>query len=83
MALSAEAVAVKKLVSPVAGDADCLVFPNIESGNVFYKVNSQLCKGVKQGAMVAGASAPCVLSSRADSIDTKLNSIALAALSAK
>ena len=83
VALSAEAVAVKKLVSPVAGDADCLVFPNIESGNVFYKVNSQLCKGVKQGAMVAGASAPCVLSSRADSIDTKLNSIALAALSAK
>lgn len=83
VALSKEAVAVKKLVSPVAGDADCLVFPNIESGNVFYKVNSQLCAGVRQAAMVAGAMAPCILSSRADSIDTKLNSIALAALTAK
>ena len=83
VALSAEAVAVKKLVSPVAGDADCLVFPNIESANVFYKVNTQLCVGARQAAIVAGAKAPCVLSSRADSIDTKLNSIALAALTAK
>jgi len=83
VALSAEAVAVKKLVSPVAGDADCLVFPNLESANVFYKVNTQLCIGAKQAAIVAGAKAPCVLSSRADSIDTKLNSIALAALTAK
>lgn len=83
VALSQEAVKIKKLVSPVAGDADCLLFPNIESANVFYKANSQLCKGVRQSAMVAGAKAPCVLSSRADSIDTKLNSIALAALTAK
>ncbi|MDP3435890.1 MAG: phosphate acyltransferase [Bacteroidales bacterium] len=83
VALSVEAAAVKKLVSSVAGDADCLVFPNIESANVFYKVNSQLCIGAKQAAIVAGAKAPCVLSSRADSIETKLNSIALAALTAK
>lgn len=83
VALSAEAVAVKKLVSPVAGDADCLVFPNIESANVFYKSNSLLCVGAKQAAIVAGAKVPCVLSSRADRIDTKLNSIALAALTAK
>ena len=80
VAISKEAV---KLVSPVAGDADCLLFPNIESANTFYKVNSQLCQGVKQAAVVAGAMAPCVLSSRADSIETKLNSIALAALTAK
>src|SRR5574344_1426927 len=83
VALSKEAAEIKKLESPVAGDADCLLFPNIESANVFYKVNSQLCVGVKQSAMVVGAKVPCVLSSRADSIDTKLNSIALAALSAK
>lgn len=83
VALSAEAVAVKKLVSSVAGDADCLVFPNIESANVFYKSNTQLCIGAQQAAIVAGAKAPCVLSSRADSIETKLNSIALAALTAK
>ncbi len=83
VALSTEAAAVKKLVSSVAGDADCLVFPNIESANVFYKVNTQLCVDTKIAAIVAGATAPCVLSSRSDSIDTKLNSIALAALTAK
>lgn len=83
VALSSEAASIKKLVSPVAGDVDCLVFPNIESANVFYKVNTQLCVGSRQAAIVAGAKVPCVLSSRADSIDTKLNSIALAALTAK
>ena len=83
VALSKEAVAIKKLKSDVAGDADCLLFPNIESENVFYKVNTQLCPGVRTAAIVAGAAAPCVLSSRADSIDTKLNSIALAAMTAK
>ncbi|MCK9305083.1 MAG: phosphate acyltransferase [Bacteroidales bacterium] len=83
VAISAEAVAVKKLKSQVAGDADCLVFPSLEAANVFYKVNTQLCPNVKIAAMVAGAKAPCVLSSRSDSIDTKLNSIALAALTAK
>lgn len=82
VALSKEAVAIKKLKSEVAGDTDCLLFPNIESANVFYKTNTQLCPGVRTAAIVAGASAPCVLSSRADSIDTKLNSIALAALTA-
>ncbi len=83
VALSQEAVQIKKLTSSVAGDADCLVFPAIEAANVFYKTNTQLCQGVKVAAIVAGAKAPCVLSSRADSIDTKLNSIALAALTAK
>lgn len=83
VALSSKSAAIKKLDSKVAGDSDCLVFPNIESANVFYKANSQLTKGVQQAAVVAGAKAPCVLSSRADSIETKLNSIALAAMTAK
>ena len=83
VAIDAESVAIKKVKSEVAGDADCLLFPNIESANVFYKVNSKLCKGVRQAAIMVGGTAPCVLSSRADSIDTKLNSIALAALTAK
>ena len=83
VALSKEAVEIKKLESFVAGDADCLVFPNLESANVFYKTNAQLIPSVRIAAIVAGAKAPCVLSSRADSIDTKLNSIALAALTAK
>ena len=83
VAVDAESVAIKKLKSEVAGDADCLLFPNIESANVFYKTNSKLCGVVPQAAYVVGAQVPCVLSSRADSIDTKLNSIALAAINAK
>ncbi len=83
VAIDQEAVEIKHLVSPVAGDADCLLFPNIESANVFYKCNSKLASNVKQAGMVVGAKVPCVLSSRADSIDTKLNSIAIAAMSAK
>lgn len=81
--LSKEAVAIKKLKSPVAGDVDCILFPNIESANVMYKSVTQLTPESKQAAIVCGAMAPCVLSSRADSIDTKLNSIALAALTCK
>ena len=81
VAVSQEAVEIKGLHSEVAGDADCLLFPNIESANVFYKTNSMLAKDVKQAGMMVGAKVPCVLSSRADSIDTKLNSIAIAAMS--
>lgn len=83
VAIDQESVAIKGLVSPVAGDADCLLFPNIESGNVFYKANSKLVQGVRQSGILVGAKVPCVLSSRADSIDTKLNSIAIAAMSVK
>ena len=83
VAIDQESVDIKGLVSPVAGDADCLLFPNIESGNVFYKANSKLVPGVKQSGILVGAKVPCVLSSRADSIDTKLNSIAIAAMSVK
>lgn len=80
VAIDQESVEIKGLVSPVAGDADCLLFPNIESGNVFYKANSKLVQGVRQAGILVGAKVPCVLSSRADSIDTKLNSIAIAAM---
>lgn len=81
VAIDKESADIKGLASPVAGDADCLLFPNIESGNVFYKVNSKLVPGVRQAGILVGAKVPCVLSSRADSIDTKLNSIAIAAMS--
>ena len=83
VAIDQESVEIKGLISPVAGDADCLLFPNIESGNVFYKANSKLVQGVRQAGILVGAKVPCVLSSRADSIDTKLNSIAIAAMSVK
>jgi phosphate butyryltransferase len=82
VAIDKESAEIKKLNNEVAGDADCLVFPNIESGNVFYKANTKLAGG-EQGAIVVGASVPAVLSSRGDSIRTKLYSIALAAISAK
>ena len=83
VAIDEEAVKIKKLVSPVAGDADCLCFPNIESANVFWKANSKLCDGVKQAGMLVGTTAPCILASRADSAETKLNSIAQAVMFVK
>lgn len=81
LALDEESVKIKGMKSPVAGDADCLLFPNIEAGNTFYKTNTKLAKA-ELAAYVAGAKVPCVLSSRGDSAKTKLYSIALAALMA-
>ena len=68
--------------SSVAGDPDCLLFPNIESGNVFFKSVTHLGHG-ELAAMVAGTNKPCVLTSRGDSVLTKKYSIALACLAAK
>jgi len=73
-----ESVKIKKLESPVAGDVDCILFPNIESGNVFYKSMTRFA-GAELGAFVAGAKVPAVLSSRGDTIQTKMYSIGLAA----
>lgn len=81
VAIDQKSVEIKKLVSPVAGDADILIFPNIESANVFWKANSKLASGVHQAGILVGTTAPCVLASRADSVDTKLNSIAEAVMS--
>jgi phosphate butyryltransferase len=82
VAIDKESADIKGLKSPVVGDADCLLFPNIESGNVFYKSMTKLA-GCEVGAMVVGAKVPCILSSRGDSVKTKLYSIALAALTAR
>lgn len=82
VAIDKESVEIKKLKGEVPGDADCLVFPNIESGNVFYKTATKFA-GAELAAMVVGAKVPCVLSSRGDSTKTKMYSIALAALSCK
>jgi phosphate butyryltransferase len=76
VAISPEACLIKGLESPVDGQADILVFPNIESGNVFYK-SSTLLSGARLAAAVVGTSAPCVLTSRADSEECKFLSIAL------
>ncbi|MDR2129988.1 MAG: phosphate butyryltransferase [Odoribacteraceae bacterium] len=82
VAIDAEAAAIKRITSPVAGNADCLIFPSLDAGNVFYKTNNKLAN-TRTGAILVGASAPSVLSSRGDSMETKLNSIALAALLAR
>ena len=83
VAIDEESVQIKKLQSPVAGDADCLLFPNIESANVFWKTNSKLAKDVRQAGFLVGTKVPCILASRADSVDVKLNSIASAVMSVK
>jgi len=77
-ALSLEAARHKGITSPVAGCADLLLMPNIEAGNVLYKAISQLTT-IAMAAIIVGASAPVVLTSRADSDETKFNSVALAA----
>jgi phosphate butyryltransferase len=82
VAIDPEAVAIKKLTSPVGGDADGLVFPNIESANAFFKAATKLAKAELAG-IVVGAKAPCVLTSRGDTTLTKLYSIALGAMMAK
>lgn len=82
LALDAETAAIKGMKNPVAGDADCLVFPNLESSNVFYKCCTKFDKS-EVGAILMGAKVPCVLSSRGDTSKTKLYSIALAAMLAK
>ena len=79
VAIDKESAEIKKIASPVAGDADCLLFPNIDAGNVFYKMSARMCRS-EQAAIVVGARVPVVLSSRGDSMQTKLYSIALAAL---
>ena len=82
VAIDKESAQIKKVNSEVAGDADCLVWPFIEAGNVFYKTATKFA-GAELAAMVVGAKVPCILSSRGDSIQTKTYSIALACLSAK
>lgn len=76
VAISPEACRIKELDSPVGGLADVLVFPNIETGNVFYKMATHLA-GARVAAAVVGTAAPCVLTSRADDEESKLLSIAL------
>ena len=81
VAIDAESAKTKKVGGEVAGDADCILFPNIESGNVFYKTCTKFA-GAELACMVVGAKVPCILTSRGDSAKTKLYSIAVAAINA-
>lgn len=76
IALSPEACAIKQFESRIEGAADILIFPDIEAGNVFYKA-ATILGGATLAGIVVGASAPCVLTSRADTEESKFYSIAL------
>jgi phosphate butyryltransferase len=81
-AVSAEAAARKKIMSPVAGDADIIVAPEIETGNSLYKSFTYIGKATA-GGMIVGARAPIVLTSRTDTEKSRLLSIVMAAGSRK
>jgi len=78
-AISAESAHHKKIVSEVAGDADLIIVPNLETGNAVYKAMMYFA-GAKLAAVILGGLAPVVLTSRSDSDESKLNSILLAAV---
>ena len=78
-ALSEEAAHHKGVTGPVAGKADVLLLHDIDVANVMYKSLTYTAK-TKNGGILVGTSAPVILTSRADSFETKVNSIALAAL---
>jgi phosphate butyryltransferase len=82
LAVSSKSAKIKHVVSEVAGDADILVVPTIEVGNILYKGLLDLA-GAKGAAIIAGAAKPIVLTSRSDSAETKLASIAFAALTGR
>ncbi len=81
-AISLEAAAVKHIVSPVAGHANVLVVPDLEAGNMLAKSLSFLA-GADAAGIVLGARVPIILTSRADSLITRLASCAVASLLAE
>lgn len=81
LAVSPESGATKGVTGPVVGQADILLAPDIEAGNMLYKGLVYFAKARPAG-LIMGARCPIVLLSRADSADSKLMSIALAVMSA-
>ena len=83
MAISKEACSHKKgLDRRITGDADILLFPDIHTGNVAYKMLVHTAHFLN-GAILSGTSAPVILTSRSDSVATRVNSIALASVLAE
>jgi phosphate acetyltransferase len=78
-AISRAAAAIKKITSPVAGEADILLVPDLEAGNMLAKQLSYLA-GADSAGIVLGARVPVILTSRADSIASRLASVAIAQL---
>lgn len=78
-AINSDAAAIKHINSPVAGDADILLVPDLEAGNMLAKELTFLANAVAAG-IVLGARVPIILTSRADSVRTRMASCAVAAL---
>jgi phosphate acetyltransferase len=78
-AISPQAAAIKQIVSPVAGRANILVVPDLEAGNMLAKSLSFLAQADAAG-IVLGARVPIILTSRADSLLTRLASCAVAVM---
>jgi phosphate acetyltransferase len=78
-AISEEAARIKGITSPVAGKADILVVPDLEAGNMLAK-NLTFLSGADAAGVVLGTRAPIILTSRADSVRTRIASCAVAAL---
>lgn len=78
-AISKESAKIKGIESEVAGDADILLTPDIEAGNILYKALTFL-GGAESAGIIVGTKAPIILTSRADNEVAKLNSIVLATL---
>ena len=81
-AISEEAATIKEIVSPVAGRANVLVVPDLEAGNMLAKSLSFLA-GADAAGIVLGARVPIILTSRADTVLTRLASCAVASLVAE
>lgn len=79
VAINSTAAKIKKVNDEVAGNADILIMPTIEAGNIFYKTITTFTDA-SVASLIMGASCPIVLTSRADSIQTRLDSIILAML---
>ena len=81
LAIDAEAAKHKGATGrKIQGDADVLLFPDIHAGNLVYKALVHTVPGVKNGCILTGTKVPVILTSRSDSFETKVNSIALAAV---
>lgn len=81
-ACDAESGAIKGISSPVVGNADILLFPDIEAGNTFYKTITYFAHATVAG-MLEGTMVPVVVTSRADSADSKFYSLAVACMKSK
>ena len=79
---SAEALADKKINSPIEGEADAVIFPDIEAGNVFYKTIT-LFAGAETAAGIARNTGACSIGSRGDTVESKFYSLALATIISK